>query len=140
MKKLFLIMAIILPMVVFMGCSSDDEDNLPFSIENFVGTWKLSKVNGTAMPGLSATMTINTNNVVLNFTITDEDGDTWPYNEEYVYTLNDGGKVHMENQDDGIIMDITITKLTKNYLKIKVDNWESSLTGFMDYSTMEFAK
>lgn len=137
MKKVLLMMAA-LPLVFLGACSDDDDKELPVSPETITGIWGLSKVNGENIPGVFAVMTIYKEKVVVSFSITYEDGGISLYKEEYVYTLSDGGKVHMENHEDNITMDITIKKLTKDYLKVNIDNWESSMGGLMDYKTVEF--
>lgn len=45
MKKLLFIMAMMLPLFTFIGCSDDDEKKIPDEMKNIYGTWLLNQVD-----------------------------------------------------------------------------------------------
>ena len=45
MKKLLFIMAMMLPLFTFIGCSDDDEKKIPDEMKNIYGTWVLNQVD-----------------------------------------------------------------------------------------------
>lgn len=45
MKKLLFVMAMILPMFVFVACSNEDESKFDYDIDLLVGTWVVTEVD-----------------------------------------------------------------------------------------------
>jgi len=61
MKKLIWMMAMVLPMVVFMGCSSDETTELPHYPDLIKGGWSIYEIDGKSVEGQGVVLVFQDN-------------------------------------------------------------------------------
>lgn len=118
MKKLLFIMAMILPLFTFIGCSDDDEKDIQLTTEQVVGKW--------------------------NVTFAEQDGESLDIPSGYIYlTLNSDGKYKTVMFDDSYIgtwelegntvVGTTLDPITERFKFISINGKNAEI----DYSNSE---
>lgn len=120
MKKLFLILATILPLVAFTGCGDDDEPKVNISESDIVGTWTV-----TQMSQDGETLDIPDGYVVFNIK-KDHKYSVRFLDNDYIGTWKLEGNTVVGTTLDPIVENLTFASLNGNNATINYSNSEGA--------------